>query len=171
MQVKTRVRGGEYELSVASDHAYVIKAAHAWRFYGAIQPAAVTVTPTANSTVTIDLQFQNPDASISGVVTLEDGSPAPYARVAAQSTNGQSIKTRTNAEGAYHLDAVSGIWNVNAYWYSYTDKVFHRSADGLQVDLTTTSTATLDIMLFSDADPMPEAAQSEFVASSGWSAD
>ncbi|MEM7127131.1 MAG: carboxypeptidase-like regulatory domain-containing protein [Chloroflexota bacterium] len=168
--VTARVRNGEYTLRVASDRGYLVSAKpfsrNSW-----VQPATVAVTPTASSTITVDLQYVNPDSAISGMVTLDDGTVAANARIHAHSNNGQDVHTRADSDGVYQLDVVAGTWTLSAKWTSRADNRIYRTEEPLEVQVTSANTTTVDISLTPDSDTLPETTQDDFATSSGWSGE
>lgn len=170
VRLAARIRDGAYSLRVASGLDYQVTA-HLHRNGEGIQPAAVSVSPTANSTTTVDLQFLAPDASISGLVTLEGGEAVDHATVRAYSNSGQRVRTKSNDDGTYQLDVVTGVWTVEARWYSRTDSLLYRTANSVEIDLTTVSTETVNLVLTPESETVPTAAQGEFRGADGWSGE
>ena len=170
IRLAARVRDGAYSLPVASGRDYEVTA-HLHRNAEGIQPAAVTVSPTANSTTTVDLQFLAPDATISGLVTLESGEVVDDATVRAYSNSGQRVRTKSNDDGTYQLDVVTGVWTVEARWYSRSDSLLYRTTSTVEIDLTTASTETVNLVLTPESETVPVAAQGEFSGADGWSGE
>lgn len=116
---------GTFVLRVPHGH-FLVRASlgdeHNW-----LNPASKqVVVPRAGSVNDIVLQFQEPDAVLSGLVTLEGGGPTGTAHIWAYSSDDAYAKTMAELGTVYSLDVISNTtWHVGAafqegnnYWWA-----------------------------------------------------
>lgn len=176
MMTKTDCNG-EYELRVSSDFAYAVTAADKDADAG-VSPTATIVTTAADADSTANIQFLTSTTKLSGRITLPDGSNASHAELAARSSSGQIVGGKTDANGNYTLDLINDVWEVKAGHYNLYKNELNRSARDIQIDLSDTTDATLDIALLAadDEEPvsdpglttLPPPVQDEFASNEGW---
>ncbi len=149
---------GTYTMKVPSGTTYnVIAALPGSSSY--INPKQVSVTPTSGSTSTVNLQFKNADATITGTAK-QNGNAVP-AFVSAWSEDGGYSGTTAGSNGVYSLSVASGTnWHVKAMYESGTS--FYRSNES--VVSPNTGSNSLDLNL-SNSGTMPESTTVTYSAS------
>src|SRR5690606_4470104 len=100
---------GNYTLMITTPGVYHIQVSH---FYNKLDPPAQTVTLPPSQTG-IDFTFP-PYHTIRGMVKDADGLPVEGATVATDLTDPLYVSTVTDANGAYTLAVVAGIYHVSA---------------------------------------------------------
>lgn len=151
---------GTYSIDVPSGTYYV--KAYMPLSFGYINPEEVAVTVDAQTPGTVNLQFQQPDATITGTVVDANDSPVEDAMVWAYSSEGGYTQTNTDENGDYTLAVTKADeWHVGAV--KETDTSYAKSGESL-VDVPD-STATDEENLSLDlTGTMPEPVVATFDA-------
>lgn len=151
---------GTYSIDVPAG-TYYIKA-YMPLSYGYINPQEVQVTVDAQTPGTVNLQFQQPDATIIGTVTDANDAPVEDAMVWAYSSEGGYTETTTDENGDYTLAVTKeDEWHVGAV--NESDTSYAKSSESL-VDVpddTGTDTENLSLDL---TGTMPEPVVATFDA-------
>lgn len=149
---------GTYTIKVPSGSTYNVMA----NMPGSssyINPSRVSVTPTSGGTSTVNLQFKNADATITGTTTR--GGSAVAAFVTAWSEDGGYAGASSGSNGVYSLSVTSGSnWHVKAMYDSGT--TFYRSSESIVNPSSGSNTLNLDL---SNSGTMPESTTVTFSAS------
>lgn len=149
---------GTYSIKVPSGSTYnVIANIPGSSSY--INPNKVSVTPTSGGTSTVNLQFKNADATITGTTT--QGGSAIAAFITAWSEDGGYAGTTSGSNGIYSLSVSSGTsWHVKAMYESGT--TFYRSNESIVSPSAGSNTLNLNL---SNSGTMPESTTTTFSAS------
>ena len=108
-----------------------------------MQPTMQVITPTANSVISLTLQFKEKGGTILGTAYyLEQGTKtlAPESLVWAWSKDGHHTSTRTDSTGDFTLNVVTGTtWYIGANYNPensaiYYETITHYSGSGEQVE-------------------------------------
>lgn len=150
---------GTYSIKVPSGVAYnVIANIPGSSSY--INPNKVSVTPTSGGTSTVNLQFKNADATITGTTTQGGNNIGAF--VTAWSENGGYAGTTSGSNGVYSLSVSSGVnWHVKAMYESGT--TFYRSSESIVAPNVGSNSLNLDL---SNSGTMPESTTVTYSASS-----
>jgi len=141
---------GTYSIDVPAGTYYV--RAFMPLSYGYINPEETRVTVDAQTPGTVNLQFRQPDATITGTVTDASDAPVEDALVWAYSTEGGYTETTTDENGDYTLAVTKeDEWHVGAV--NETDTSYAKSSESLvdvpdatgtdEEDLSLTLTGTM----------------------------
>ncbi|QQG44380.1 MAG: carboxypeptidase regulatory-like domain-containing protein [Candidatus Roizmanbacteria bacterium] len=150
---------GTYSIKVPSGNTYYVEA-YVPPSYSYINPSRVSVTPTSGGTSTVNLQFGNADATITGTVT-QDSTPRS-AFISGWSETGGYSGTTADSNGNYSLSVSTGTnWHIKAM-YDVSKTSFVRSAES--VVTPTSGSNTLNLSL-STSGAMPESTTVTYTAS------
>jgi len=160
-----------FTINVPSGRQYEV-GSNAPAEWGYIQPDFETVTPTTGQTVTVNLQYKQSDASISGNVFYVDDTDnevlCEYAWVNAWSDNGQHTSTGTDEDGLFQLNVASGtIWHLEAMYRPREEQTFFKSQIPVNVTVSSSSN-TANIEVIQASRELPSAVSAVFDPNVGW---
>jgi len=159
---------GEFEVKVLSGLEYEI-GVDLHYYTGTtgdyMQPNKERITPAADSTTDLVMQFIEPDSTIVGTVyQSETGDPTRHARVMAWSLGGQYRYVDTDANGAFSLAVQSGAtWYISAWWWSQDDGYMSYETDGeIEVVLAEAGERTQNLTVVVQDYSLPQAITETF---------
>ncbi len=162
---------GYFEMHVPSGIPYQVGA------YGPIhwdmmQPTMQVITPTANSVISLTLQFKEKGGTILGTAYyLEQGTKtlAPESLVWAWSKDGHHTSTRTDSTGDFTLNVVTGTtWYIGANYNPENSAIYYETITPTTVVMSTTN-QTADIVMQQAPNSFPEGVVDTFDPAVGWS--
>ena len=141
---------GDYSIKVPSGTTYYVQT-FVPPSYSYINPSRVSVTPTSGGTSTVNLQFTNADATITGTVTQNSAGKSAF--VSSWSEVGGYSGTTADSNGNYSLSVSTGTnWHIKAM-YDVSKTSFIRSSESIVSPSTGTNTLNLSL---SNSGTMPD---------------
>lgn len=149
---------GAYSTKVPSGTTYYVQT-FVPPSYSYINPSRVSVTPTSGGTSTVNLQFTNANATVTGTVTQNSTVRAAF--VSGWSEAGGYSGTTAGSDGTYTLSVSTGTnWHIKAM-YDVSKTSFVRSPES--VVSPTTGSNTLNLSL-SSTGTMPDSTTVTYTA-------
>lgn len=149
---------GAYSIKVPSSNTYYVEA-YVPPSYSYINPRRTSATPSSGGTSTVNLQFTNADATLTGIVT--QSGTARSAFVTAWSETGGYSSSTADSSGSYSLSVTSGTnWHVKAM-YEIDRTSFARSDESVVSPSTGSNTLNLSL---SNSGTMPESTTTTYTA-------
>lgn len=162
---------GEFEVTVLSGLEYEIGVdlKHNMETSGDyMQPNKERITPAADSTTDLVMQFIEPDSTIVGIVyQSETGEPAADAAVTVWSLGGQYRHVNADANGAFSVTVQSGAtWYMSAWWWSQDGVYMYYQTDAeVEVEVAEAGERTQDLTVAVQDYSLPQAVEATFDSS------
>ncbi len=151
---------GEYSIDIPSGTTYYVEA-HLPPGLGLsyINPQRAPATPASGETVTVDLAFQEADATLTGQITQDEAARSAF--VTGWSEGGGFSSTWANTGGNYTLSITSGNnWHIRAVYEAGTSCIRSRE---YVVSVGAGETSTQNIAL-TKSGTMPDSVTATFAA-------